>query len=299
MRSRFATPARPYVPTPYDADCEESYETLRNAGLRSRKSLTTHYGYVRGFYVVNERVADDGGWDWEDVIHRWASQAVAHNGYQITTVEGIVNELTQLRLDAREPEVAHHKIQKAVIRAGLQRLGKDHRPTNTRHLHELQALWAPLEEPGPYGSEEKEMRAFWYLCIATGSRASHVAKAHKIELDDTSVIMTWGGRKVRGAARAGHRYLFEWSGRPPPDVVRQVHALRRKPFYFAGSEKPSACLGRWLKKKGHIMSTDTRTRMDSVLLPMVESGEMSRDHYEELMDHTVTTARKNYRTLPL
>ncbi len=296
MPTTFSKPARPYTASPIDYAQEMAYQRFIEQGAQSRKSLRTYLGYLEQFYSCNRKVVGMESMDNNEIINRWATQASVTHAYETTSLETIMDAMKACEMDPRDIIGSQSRIENHLFRAGLRRSCRNHRPTNHRELYALEDLWRPLAENPGSSPQDREMRAYWYLCIATGNRGAHVAWADKYELSAEGVIIEWKGRKVRGAARAGLLYRYEWSAVPPVDVVERIALLKTEPFYFRSSKDPSKCLREWLGKRGQLMPTDARTRMDDVLLPLVDDGIITALHFEELMDHTVETARKNYRT---
>ena len=299
MPTTFSRPARPYTASPIDFEQEMAYQRFLEQGMRSRKSLYTYLRYLEEFHACNEKVVKMETMPYNEIINRWATQARVTHKYEVTSIESIMDAMLACHMDPRDKIGSHERIENALFRAGLRRACRDHRPTNPRELHTVSELFQPLNQKPAGTRKDTDLRAYWYLCIATGNRGAHVAWADRYELSAEGVIIEWRGRKVRGAARAGLLYRYEWSAVPPVDVVERIARLNSQPFYLRSSEDPGRYLREWLGEHGSLMPTDARTRMDDVLLPLVDDGVISERHFEELMDHTVETARKNYRTKPI
>ena len=149
-------------------------------------------------------------------------------------------------------------------------------------------------------SREDQYRLLYYVCLATGNRAENVRMIKRMSFseDGTELIVAFTRRKVLSNVTC--RYHFDWSHEPPADIERMIR--QPPPYWELKVDNIASALLQWIKQKARALGIDSqvnttkapRRRMSSHLTKFVKSGEISKEKYALLMDHSISRAYQSY-----
>ena len=175
-----------------------------------------------------------------------------------------------------------------------------------------------------------EMRAFWYVCIATGNRPKHVYEIISIKVEAEGLYVRWGYRKVCKILREPVFYPYAWTA-PPSPFIRSLltsydsrYQVSQRPRRKTGwrihgtqTEWPAqwhtpndynaaATVNSWLLRErpagSQWTSTIGRNVLCSIVVPLVGPANPAVSTWQmftNVLDHREKTARSNYaRVLP-
>lgn len=199
-------------------------------------------------------------------------------------------------------EAARERIRRVRLINGIQRRDAEREIADRRSPPGLADLRRIVEESCP-GDEERDMeyRTLFYVQIATGGRPENLLQIHDLQLEAGTLLVKWGRRKIRAGGRARLGYPHSWSFAPPEEVAARIKRFPAEPWIFKSRNIASA-MGNWLKRRcerlgiqGHITATVGRPLMSAILYRLYEDGVMSREKFNDLMDHEPEMSRLRYQ----
>jgi hypothetical protein len=229
-----------------------------------------------------------------------AQMSRSHESF--ATTEGYATIIEKFQLDGAAPESGEERIRRFQLTNGLERAARMQGPLKVKEPTPLASLASLLTEQEPVDSKERDYQAFWFLMIATGARPDNLLKGgSEIEISNDVVRLRWTHRKERRGAHAYLRYPLTWSLPAPSWIPRRIAALGNEDWYFRNSNNIAGAVNAWLRSHFERNSARirftckaTRDRLSQLLLRLYESGEITKEKFEDLMDHQVTTAMRHY-----
>ena len=194
---------------------------------------------------------------------------------------------------------AWRRIHDRALRVSIDMQATEEKPLTQYEVLARELVWRPVED------ERLPLlaRTAAYLILATGCRAEHLNRMSKVECGRDGLLVTWQRRKILGAMRRPVEYRYEWSRRPPRELVAGIENWPRDRGDF--SERADGrmvaanrinsmirrCTGEGEKA---FSSSYYRRRMSSILSYLVNQGEVSESLFRFLMDHRYETSYMRY-----
>lgn len=217
-------------------------------------------------------------------------------------------------------DAARLRIRRAQYANAVKRLSAGEEFSREKTYPPVAALMSLLEPRPEDTDHEREMQAFWYLCVATGNRPHNILEAISCRVEADLLRVRWGRRKVAPIRRQPSDYPFHWSGPPPLHVRTTLLAVARrrrsskravkcgwslhphkKDRELATEFNVASSICAWLKRRAENgsefwTSTTGRDVLTSLVLPLVGTDPHvpTAETYFILFDHHEHTARANY-----
>lgn len=244
------------------------------------------------------------------ILELFVNQCIACDLFG-TTIAGRLAMIKSNQVDVRRLAVAKEAFLSRRIHVATARYAATLGLKREKPLFSLGVLWTPF-----YAAKARRetsyrrlrYRSFWYLLIATGNRAWHVAGIRALRITRAAVGIKWGPRKVRVTPPTDYVwYPFSWTQTPPEEVYRELRDLGRPIF---DEETAASDITEWIEclrlglssaeraeegKDGcGVTSGSPRVHLTNALAPRVEAGEISREVFADLIDHTYATSIATY-----
>ena len=146
--------------------------------------------------------------------------------------------------------------------------------------------------------KDVDLRAFWYLCVATGNRPGDIAKARLKKVTRSHLHIRWNGRKRdQHGKQKDMVYPMAWTFPPSKEVAKRLGRLSQEPTVRRKAEaNHAACLNSWLKRRGKTWTSGcARVHLANRLIPEVEAGRLHQSRYELMLNHSFKVALATYR----
>lgn len=143
-----------------------------------------------------------------------------------------------------------------------------------------------------------ELRSMWFCAICTGGRPADIMRAQLSPCGE-GLHVKWGLRKQRKGGMTALMYKYEWSVKPPKDILQRLLGLEKSPWKIPCASAAGS-LNEWMSREQRIRELDhfspgcARTRMSSHLLSLVDECRLSPDDFAILMDHSAVTSEQSY-----
>lgn len=225
-----------------------------------------------------------------DILRLFFAQWL-NSGRAASTASVMMTAFKKFHVNPRRVGEARVRVERFRLTNGLDRLAREAGRTFQRRL--ISGLPAVQATP-PADLREQERQAFWALVCVTGGRPDNVLRIRDVSILADGIQVSWGLRKVQSNATC--LYPFAWSSRPPSWILTRWSRLRGVPWPFPEPRGIAAAVNGWLRQWSltGVTSSSPRETLDRTLQNLVEAGDMSREVYERVMDHSLETALDHY-----
>ena len=194
---------------------------------------------------------------------------------------------------------ACRQINERALRVAVELQATDEKPLTHYEVLDKEIVWYPITcDRIPLVA-----RVAIYLVLATGCRAEHLNRMSEVSCGPEGVLVTWQRRKILGPLRRPIEYRYEWSRRPPRELVAGIEnwpKLRgdfseRADGRMVAANRINCVIRRLVRDPEKVFSSSYfRRRMSSILSYLVDQGEVSESHFRFLMDHRYETSFMRY-----
>jgi len=276
---------------------------------------------VRDYYAyVDEHRERLISWRSSDIFQAWVGSMISNVRLWPSTVAERATAVARVNPDPWNRDSTLGRMELASVLSSVKRHRTEVGPRNVKPRYDLEVFEKVVTAPCPASTAYKVhlmYQTITWIAIATGNRSVHCLNAPEITLLDDRVRVRWGPRKYMVALQTPVDYPFSWTF-PPPSHVRAFLLVTNGQGMLYWTDDPerrasvSKYLNSWLPKLGTgltrweegkgesgLSSGCPRVHMANVLIPLVESGEISRERYQLLMGHSFLTGMRMYRKAPV
>lgn len=215
-----------------------------------------------------------------------------------STVLSYLNEISKYNMRVDNIDEVARRLDIAALRNGLSVAKREENPAIRHHILDESIFLAPI-----VGKGNVLLRTGIYLLLATGARAEHLTRIRAIKVNTRAIMILWGDRKVRERMNSFLAYPFEWSCRPPEDILtclstwveRRSSVTKSPSGRYVVAQRINNMIRRIpAAKAAGLSSSFYRRRLSTLLAERIKDDEMTEMEFELLLDHRLGTSYTRY-----